>query len=217
MMMLNTIRLIFVLLLTAALISCGGKKITVEIPPQIDLKTQGTIGVVSFDVHSDTQLPDDITLKFIQHLQSAQPGVPILELGNQATVLNELGLSTLDTEAVKVVGKKYGVDLLLTGTLEVTRSFPDVKFGRDLASMSAASYMCGNFNARFRQTSTGATIWSNGAQGKWKLAGLSLTSGKLPSIGMSNFDDTYKKMVQELARVGTIDFRKSYQIREITE
>ena len=217
MMIRNRIGLMFVLLLTTTLISCGGKKITVEVPPQIDLTTLGTIGVVSFDVHSDTQLPADITLKFIQHLQSAQPGVPILELGNQVNVLNEVGLSALDTEAVKAIGKKYGVDLLLTGTLEVTHSFPDVKFGQDLASMSAASYVHGNLNARFRQTSTGATIWSNGAHGKWKLAGLNLTSGNLSSIGMNNFEDTYKKMLQELARIGTIDFRKSYETREITE
>jgi len=213
----NRISLIFVLLLMITLTSCAGKKITVEVPPQIDLTTIGTIGVVSFDVHSDIPLPDDITLKFIQHLQAAQPGVPILELGPQASVLREVGLSTLDTETVKAIGKNYGVDLLLTGTMEVTHSLPEINFGRDLASMRAASYVRGNLNARFRQTSTGATIWSNGAHGKWKLAGLNLTSGTIPSIGMNNFEDTHKKMVQELARVGTSDFRKSYETREIIE
>jgi hypothetical protein len=217
MMTKNRIVLMFVLLLTMTQISCGGKKITVEVPPQIDLTTTGTIGVVSFDVHSDKPLPGDITLNFIQHLQSAQPGVPILELGTEANVLKEVGLSALDTEAVKAIGKKYGVDLLLTGTMEVTHLLPDIKFGKDLASMSAASNVRGNLNARFRQTSTGATIWSNGAYGKWKLAGLNLTSSNLPSIGMNNFEDTYKKMLQELARVGTIDFRKSYETRVITE
>jgi len=213
----NRISLIFVLLLMITLTSCAGKKITVEVPPQIDLTTIGTIGVVSFDVHSDIPLPDDITQKFIQHLQAAQPGVPILELGPQASVLREVGLSTLDTETVKAIGKNYGVDLLLTGTMEVTHSLPEINFGRDLASMRAASYVRGNLNARFRQTSTGATIWSNGAHGKWKLAGLNLTSGTIPSIGMNNFEDTHKKMVQELARVGTSDFRKSYETREIIE
>ncbi|MGB5885011.1 MAG: hypothetical protein WBG28_13005, partial [Desulfobulbales bacterium] len=78
----NRIGLLFALLLTLALLACSGKKITVEIPPQIDLTTLGTIGVVVFDVQSDEGLPGDITLKFIQYLQSAQPGVPILELGN---------------------------------------------------------------------------------------------------------------------------------------
>ena len=39
--------------------------------------------------------------------------------------------------------------------------------------------MCdGNLNARLRQTLTGATVWSNGAHGKWKLAGLNLVSGQ---------------------------------------
>jgi len=217
MMTRNRIGLLFVLLMTAALVACGGKKITVEIPPQIDLTTLGTIGVVAFDVQSDEQLPDDITLKFIQHLQSAQPGVPILELGNQADVLREVGFVTLDTEAVKAIGRKYGVDSLLTGTLEVTQSFPDVKIGKDLTSMSAASYVRGNLNARLRQTLTGATVWSNGAHGKWKLAGLDLAAGSPSSIGMSNFEDTYKKMLQELSRVGTVDFRKSYETRTIRE
>lgn len=213
----NRIGLLFFLLLTAALVACGGKKITVEIPPQIDLTTLGTIGVVAFDVQSDEQLPGDITLKFIQYLQAAQPGVPILELGNQAKVLREAGFDTLDAGAVKAIGKEYGVDSLLTGTLEVTRSLPDVQFGQDLTSMSAASYMRANLNARLRQTRTGATLWSNGAHGKWKLASLNLAAGSPSSIGIGNAEETYKKMLQELAWVGTFDFRKSYETRKITE
>ena len=216
-MTLNRIGILCVLLFSAALVACGGKRVTVEIPPHINLATLGTIGVVAFEVQSDEPLPGDITLTFIQHLQSAQPGVPILELGGQANVLREVGFGVLDTDAVKAIGKKYGVDSLLTGTLEVTQSPPDIKVGQDLTSMSAASYVRGNLNVRLRQTRTGATVWSNGAHGKWKLAGLNLASGHLSSIGMSNVEDTYKKMLQELARVGTADFRKTSETRKITE
>jgi len=213
----NSIGFILMVVLTAALIGCGGKKITVEIPPQVDLKTLGTIGIIPFDVQSDGQLPGDITLKFIQFLQSAQPGVPILELDNHDDVLREVGFASLDTEAVKAIGNKYGIESLFTGSLVVTHSIPDVKFGQDLNSMSAASYVRGTLDARLLQTSTGATIWSNGAHGKWKLAGLNLASGGLTSIGMNNVEDTYNKMLQELARVGTLDFRKSYETRRIRE
>jgi len=216
-MLRKRIGLLFALLLTLPIASCGGKKVTVEIPPQIDLTRLGTIGVVTFDVQSEEQLPGEITLKFIQHLQSAQPGVPILELGNEEKVLREIGFDILDTEAVKAIGRKYDIDSLLTGTLEVTQSLPDVKIGQDLTSMSAASYVHGNLNARLRQTRTGATVWSNGAHGKWKLAGLDFVSGSLSSAGMNNVADTYKKMLHELARVGTDDFRKSYETREIRE
>ena len=210
-------RIVIVLLLAATLTACGGKKVTVEIPPQIDLTTMGTIGVVSFDVQSDDKLPGDLTLKVIQYMQSAQPGVPILELGNQRNVLREVGYDALDTEAVKAIGKKYGVDTLLSGTLEVTQSHPDVKFGQDMASMSASSYIRGNFNARLRQTRSGATLWSNGATGKWKLAGIDLSTGSIPSLDMSNAEDKYKKMLQDLARVGTADFRSTYETREVQE
>jgi hypothetical protein len=213
----NILRGLWVLLLGVALSACGGKKVMVEFPPQIDLSTMGTIGAIAFDVQSDSQLPGDITLKVIQHMQAAQPGVPVLELGNQANVLREIGFGSLDTEAVKAIGKKYGVDTLLTGTLEVTQSAPDVKFGQSLSSVSAASYVRGNLNARLLQTRTGATLWSNGANGKWKLAGVDLVSGSLPSIGMSNSEDKYKKMLQDLARVGTADFRSTYETREIQE
>ncbi len=211
------IRLLFVMLLTAALAACGGKKVTVEIPPQIDLTTLGTIGVIAFEVQSDRQVPGDITLHFIQHLQAAQPGVPILELGDQDNILHEVGFGALDTEAVKAIGNKHGVDSLLTGTLEVTHSLPDVKFGQDLTSMSAATFVRGNLNARLRQTSNGATVWSNGAHGKWKMAGLDIAAGSPASIGISNVEDKYLKMLQELARVGTADFRVRYETHKIRE
>lgn len=211
----NILRGLVVLLLGVALSACGGKKITIELPPHIDLSTMGTIGVIAFDVQSDAPLPGDITLKVIQHMQAAQPGVPVLELGNQANVLREVGFDSLDTEAVKAIGKKYGVDTLLTGTLEVTQSVPDVTFGQSLTSISAATYVRGNLNARLRQTHTGATLWSNGANGKWKLAGVDLASGRLPSIGMSNSEDKYKKMLQDLAKVGTADFRNTYETRKV--
>ena len=214
-MLKNILRGLGVLLLGVALNACGGKKITVELPPHIDLSTMGTIGVIAFDVQSDVSLPGDITLKVIQHMQAAQPGVPVLELGNQANVLREVGFDSLDTEAVKAIGKKYGVDTLLTGTLEVTQSVPDVTFGQSMTSMSAATYVRGNLNARLRQTRTGATLWSNGANGKWKLAGVDLASGSLPTIGVSNSEDKYKKMLQDLARVGTADFRRTYETRKV--
>ena len=214
-MLKNILRGLGVLLLVVALSACGGKKITVELPPHIDLSTMGTIGVIAFDVQSDASLPGDITLKVIQHMQAAQPGVPVLELGNQANVLREVGFDSLDTEAVKAIGKKYGVDTLLTGTLEVTQSVPDVTFGQSMTSMSAATYVRGNLNARLRQTRTGATLWSNGANGKWKLAGVGLASGSLPTIGVSNSEDKYKKMLQDLARVGTADFRRTYETRKV--
>ena len=214
-MQINILRGLWILLLGVALSACGGKKITVELPPHMDLSTMGTIGVIAFDVQSDVPLPGDITLKVIQHMQSAQPGVPVLELGNQANVLREVGFDSLDNEAIKAIGKKYGVDTLLTGTLEVTQSVPDVTFGQSLTSMSAASYVRGNLNARLRQTRTGATLWSNGANGKWKLAGVYLASGSPPSIGVSNSEDKYKKMLQDLARVGTADFRSTYETRKV--
>ncbi|MBE0500881.1 MAG: hypothetical protein IBX47_05510 [Desulfuromonadales bacterium] len=213
----NIGKLLVLLLLTAALTACSSKKITVEIPPQINLSTMGTVGVVGFEVESSETLPGDLTLKVVQYMQAAQPGVPILELGSQTDLLREVGYSTLDTEAVKAIGKKYGVDTLLTGTLEVTQSRPDFKLGQDLTSLSATSYLRGNFNARLRQTRTGATLWSNGAHGKWKLAGVDVSTGRIPTVDVNNREDKYKKMLQELARVGTADFRSSYETRVVQE
>jgi hypothetical protein len=211
----NILRGLWILLLGVALSACGGKKITVEIPPHIDLSAIGTIGVIAFDVLSDAPLQGDITLKFIQNMQAAQPGVPVLELGSQSDVLQEVGFDSLDTEAVKAIGKKYGVDTLLTGTLEVTQPVPDVRFSQSLTSMSAATYVRGNLDARLRQTRTGATLWSNGANGKWKLAGVDLAAGSLTSIGINNSEDKYKKMLQDLAQVGTADFRSTYETRKV--
>ena len=59
--------------------------------PVIELAKYEVIGLIEFSSESAGQLGIEATRKFIDNLHGAQPGVRILEIGNQKDILNKLG------------------------------------------------------------------------------------------------------------------------------
>ena len=55
----------------------------VLIPPRVDLKTYKAIGVINFSSTAKRNLEEYVTQKYIQTVQSAQPGVRFMELGSK--------------------------------------------------------------------------------------------------------------------------------------
>jgi hypothetical protein len=55
--------------------------ILVTVPPRMDLRNYGTLGIVEFSSNSDPAINSYATQQFQEHVQGAYPGTPILELG----------------------------------------------------------------------------------------------------------------------------------------
>ncbi len=89
-------------------------KIVVEIPPRIDLHPYQTIGIVEFSSNSTAKLNQLATQQFMNVIQNAQPQVRFLELGPEEQALKLVGRERLDPDAMKALGKKYGVTTLLS-------------------------------------------------------------------------------------------------------
>jgi hypothetical protein len=189
-------------------------KITVEIPPRVDLQPYQTIGIVEFSSNSTAELNQMATQKFMSVVQGAQPGVRFLELGPADEVLKIVKRERLDPESVKAIGKKYGVSTIFTGTYEVSNIKPKINVGDDLTSISASANVGIAMVSKQWDANTGATIWTKSRQGQWPVSKLRKDSGSFVSLNMSLPEDRYGQFIDELVYSVTNDFRPHYEKRK---
>ncbi len=103
-------------LLLTGLWGCSNS-VLVTVPPKMDLKPYGTLGILEFTSNADPAISHFATQRFQEHVQGAYPGTPILELGTREAVLEAAGGKQLDAEAIRKIGQKNGVSALFVGTI----------------------------------------------------------------------------------------------------
>ena len=190
-------------------------KITVEIPPRIDLQSYQTIGIVEFSFNSTEQLNQMATQKFMSVIQGAQPGVRFLELGPAEQVLKLVGRERLDPDAMKALGKKHGVSTIFTGTYEISSMKPKVTLGEDFSSVSASANVGISMVSKHWDAGTGATVWTNSRQGQWQVASVEKDSRTLVSFSVSLPEERYGQFIAKLVYAVTDDFRPHYERRKV--
>lgn len=207
---------IFLAIAVLSLLSACTKTVKVEVPPRVTLKEWPVIGFINFEApDTHAKLAPRATQSFMAKLQNAQPGVRLLELGDKQQLLQTMQARELDPETIKAIGTKYGVQAILSGRLEVTDSAPSLKLAPDLSSASARAVVRGSLSAKLQETSTGAMVWSNGAHGKWSIAGVTVRPTGFSNIGYTDANDQYDQMLRELTKLATADFRPRYEEREV--
>lgn len=199
-------------LLAGALVvsACATK---VLVPPAIDLRQQGVIGLIQFSSNAQGNLDEYTAQKFLHVIQAAQPGVRVLELGSEQRVLDGLGLKELDFEAIQAIGAKHGVDSVFTGDLEITEVRPKVQLSSLLTSMSVEADVGATLSLRLQETQSGATIWTRSVRGKKSVAQVKLLQGKPASFGASDPESAYGRLVGDLVYSATHDMRSRYERR----
>ncbi len=206
-------------LLAAALVlllAACSKSVVVTVPPKVDLKSFPTVGVIEFDVEGTFPLRDDVTHRFLATAQAAQPGVRLLELGTEKEVLAAVGHHQLDFRAVRAIGQEYGVAALLTGQMTVSAVQPSFSVSQaTLASLKAQALVNAGLRAKLQETAAGATVWTNGAHGKWSVGGINLDANGASSFGFSDPGQKYEKMLSDLVNVATNDLRPTYERRRV--
>jgi hypothetical protein len=94
---------------------------------------------------------------------------------------------------------------------------PDIHISPSLDSLSASAKVNADLSAKILETATGATVWSNGAHGRWSMGGLRYSAGNLSNLHYEAPDEQYRKMILDLASVATNDFRPTYEVRPVTQ
>jgi hypothetical protein len=199
-------RILMTLWLLTLLWGCS-KTILVPVPPRMDLKQYGTIGLIQFTTNSDPVMNAFATQQFQEHVQGAYPGTPLLELGSKEAVLAAVGATGFDAETMTKIGKKYGVSAVFIGEVVYSDPKTDIRI-TDINKLDGAlrTEVRGDVSGKLMETQAGASVWSSSAWAKRQITGVIVSPkrGVSTTIGDSN---PRKDMVPALMFHLTEDFR----------
>jgi hypothetical protein len=188
----------------AASCGCGGT--STLMPPRIDLQAYRKIGLVEFSSTPKGNLQTLASQDFIQSVQASQPGVPVLELGGEDLVLDAVGRDKVDADAIRAIGKKFDVDAVIIGNLEVSEVKPRLALSQGFSSVGVHADVEAALTTRILEVSSGATVWTRSAHSKETVANAGLSQGDV-YFGASDPESTYGSLVQNLVHCVTQDFR----------
>jgi hypothetical protein len=195
------------LLLSLAMLWGCASTVLVPVPPRMDLKSYGTLGIVEFASNADPAVNAHATRQFQEQIQAAQPGTPFVDLGSRDAVLAAVGGRQLDVDTLKKIGAKYGVAAIFLGDIAYSEPKTDVNLN-DLTKLegSVRTEVRGDISSRLVDTRTGASVWSSSAWAKRQIGRLSVSGEQGVSGGMSK-SNPRDEMVPALVYHLTEDFR----------
>jgi hypothetical protein len=175
-------------------------------PPRVDLARWGTLGMIEFSASAVPSLGPVASREFLAALQSAQPGTPVLELGDEQRVLAECGAGALGPDAIRAIGERHRVDALVVGRLEAKPSTPSFAFDSSARWLTASAQLEGTLDARIFDTRTGATVWSTATRANEPLGRVDISSTGVSGLGASPEQEANQHLVRSLVARATTDF-----------
>ena len=194
------------ILLAFVLASGCSSTVLVTVPPRVDLKGYGTLGVVDFTSNSSGTVGARATQQLQEQIQAAQPGTRFVDLGSREAVLAAVGRNQLDADAAKRIGKRYGVDAVFLGEIAYSDPKTDVRVN-DLARLDAGlrTEVKGDISARLVETASGASVWSNSGWVRRQVGRVNVSEQGIS--GSMTKSDPREEMVPALVYQLTHDFR----------
>ena len=195
------------LLLSFALVWGCSSTVLVPVPPRMDLRGYGTLGIIEFSSNADPAINAHATRRFQEHIQAAQPGTRFIELGSREAVLAAIGSRQFDVDTLKQIGSKYSVDAIFLGDLTYSEPKTDIDI-KDLTKLEGKvrTEIRGDMTSRLMESRTGASVWSNSAWATRQIGRLSVSAEQGVSGGMSQGNDR-EEMLPTLVHYLTGDFR----------
>jgi len=202
----------YVASLLAALATLPGcsSTVVVSVPPRMELRSYGTLGIVQFASNSDGATDVLATRQFQEQVQAAQPGTRFIELGSRQALLGAVGAAQLDADAARKIGAKFGVAAIFLGEIVYAEPTADVKV-TDLARLDGAvrAEVRGDISARLIEAASGASVWSSSAWARRQIGGVRVSADQGISGSVSTKADPRRDMVPALVYQLTHDFRPS--------
>ena len=205
-----TTRKLIVLIALGAIFALGcSKRVTVEVPPRVNLTSFDVIGIVDFETDAEGKLGAFTTQRFVETIQNAQPGVRVLELGSSAEVLETIGHNELDFHSIKSMKDHFGVDVVVLGELAIDDVRPNVDLRSMVSSMSVSAEVDAFFAVRMYETAIGSTIWTRSTNRTATVAHVGVGGGRI-DFDAQDPDRAYGALADALVQDVTRDFRVTY-------
>lgn len=177
-------------------------------PPRVDLGRRGPIGLVGFRSQAKGNITAYADRVFLEALLEAQPRARIKELGPEEDLLREVGAGRMNPEALEAIGRRYGVDAVLVGTLDLSDIRPKINLATLLvASISVSAEVDAKMSARLLDTRDGTTFWSDSARDRRTIAQVSVFKGGGIFFDARDPEQAYGALIRALVARTTRDFR----------
>lgn len=193
--------------------ACGGGHPAprqVLVPPRLDLKQYGRVGLVLFTIEkAKGELDQVATMRFSENLLAAQPGVEVLELGSGDSVGRRLGERDLGAVTAQALGAARRVPVVFIGHLKMSNVTPTGGIsGLSLPHLEAT--VSAELTVALYSTESGGTLWRASGVASRKIGGLAIVGGE-PYFSAKNPNKAYEGLVYDLVDYVTRDLRATWQ------
>ena len=181
---------------------CGGNKVLV--PPRLDLRPYGKLGLVTFTVeNAKGSLHQFATERFAEEMLAAQPGIEVLELGPLD--------SELDAARAQQLGKDRSVAAVFAGHLKVTNPTPGGGIA-GLVTPHLEATIRVDLSVRLLSAQSGGTVWRSSAWATQKVGQVSLVGGEL-NFAARDPKAAYGPLVNRIVNLVAQDMWATWQKR----
>lgn len=188
--------LLGVFVIFAFLSGCTQK---VLVPPRVELNAYGVTGIFQFSCNAQGDLGRFATQKFMEFVQSYQPGTPIIELGPLHRAP--------DPQFLQEIKKQSGVDAVIVGDVDVSQVKPDINFSSFMTAMKVRANVEASLMVKLYDTKQGATLWTRSSYANETVAQVGLSKSGRAYFEASDPEKAYGSLVHALIERATYDFR----------
>jgi hypothetical protein len=200
-------------LLVALLVAgaCGGnpRPSRVLLPPRLDLRQYGRVGLVLFTIEkAKGELDQVATRRFSEALLAAQPGVEVLEFGSADSVRQRVGEKEMGAATAQAVGAARRTPVVFIGHLKMSNVTPSGGLaGLSLPHLEAT--VSAELTVALYATESGGTLWRRSGTASRKIGGLSIVGGE-PYFSAKDPNKAYAALVYDLVDDVTYDLRPTW-------
>lgn len=186
---------------------CGPK---VMVPPDVDLTGFDTVGFIAFTSETEGNFDEYLNERFLEEISFSQRGVHFLELGTAEEVLQEIEHRKLDRDAIQEIGRKFNVDAVITGRLDISEIKPRVRVFNILSDLNVHADVDARITAKLFDTEHGSIVWTASARDRKTVANLSVAAGRPFFLNARNPEEAYGDLVDSIIFKVTRDLRVRY-------
>ncbi|MCJ7588767.1 MAG: DUF799 domain-containing protein [Candidatus Aminicenantes bacterium] len=176
-------------------------------PPRFNLDRLGTIGIIQFRSEAKGNIAEYATRIFLEVLVKSQPGARIKELGREDEVLQDIGANRLSPDALEALRRRFNVDAVIFGTLDVSNIRPRVDLISIISTLSVSAALDAVLTARLLDTRDGTTIWTDSARDRKTVAQVSVWRDGGIFFDAHDPERAYGSLIRSLVARTTRDFQ----------